>query len=67
MNREQTSKLFRYEHLPDFLQVASKPFHELAVNIIDSLPPSEERTLAIRSLWEAKNLTVYAVVDSNKG
>lgn len=56
--------LFRYEHLPPHLQEVSKPFYDLAVSLVDTLPPSSERTLALRSLWEAKNLAVFAKVEA---
>lgn len=64
MDEAGVRKLFRFEHLPDFLQSVSKPFHDLALDLINSLPPSPERTLAIRELWAAKNLAVYAAVDA---
>ena len=63
MDGPKVMKLFRYEHLPERLQAVSKPFHDLAVSLIYNLPNSAERTLAIRSLWEAKNLAVYAKVE----
>ncbi len=53
--------LFRYGHLPAHLQAASKPFYDLATSLAVILAPSDERTLAIQKLWEAKNLAVFAV------
>ncbi len=47
--------LFRYGHLPAHLQAASKPFYDLATSLAVILAPSDERTLAIQKLWEAKN------------
>lgn len=62
MNEAKIESLFRYAHLPEHLQAMSKPFHDLALSLIAELPQSAELTLAIRSLWEAKNLAVYAAV-----
>ena len=64
MKKTEVEKLFRYAHLPDFLQEASKPFYDLAMHLVDTLLPSAELTLAIRKLWEAKNLAVYSAVAS---
>lgn len=61
---DQVESLFRFGHLPEHLQEISKPFHDLAVTIVETLPPSAECTLALRSLWEAKNLAVFAKVES---
>lgn len=55
-----TATLFRYGHLSAPLQEVSKPFHDLA-QTLNAQPASAEITLAIRKLWEAKNLAVYAV------
>jgi hypothetical protein len=57
---ERLLKLFRYEQLPPALQVISKPFHDLAVHIIGTIPSNPERTLALRALWESKNNAVVA-------
>jgi len=59
MNEEKIESLFRYTHLPEHLQAVSKPFHDMALNIISQGPPSAEQTLAIRHLWDAKNLVVW--------
>jgi len=63
---EKVTSLFRYEHLPVHLQDASKPFHDLALFLTDHLPNSAEYTLALRSLWEAKNLAVFATVKARE-
>lgn len=61
---DKATSLFRYEHLPEHLQAVSKPFHDLAVSLVEELPASAECTLALRSLWEAKNLAVFAAVEA---
>lgn len=63
---DKVESLFRYAHLPEDLQAASKPFHDLAVHLTDTLPSSAEYTLALRSLWEAKNLAVFAAVEAKE-
>lgn len=66
MNEEKTKKLFRYDHLPPHLQEVSKPFYDLAVHLATSLQGSAEATLAIRKLWEAKNLAVWTAVEQKE-
>ncbi len=61
---DKATALFRYEHLPPHLQEVSKPFYDLAVSLVENLLPSAEVTLALRKLWEAKNLAVYAAVEA---
>lgn len=49
---------FAYSHLPAHLQAVSKPFCDLAQNIVDTLPQNPERTVALRKLLEAKDCAV---------
>lgn len=63
---DKVDSLFRYSHLPPHLQEHSKPFYNLAVHLTETLPSSAEYTLAIRSLWEAKNLAVLAAVEAKE-
>lgn len=60
---DKVESLFRFAHLPEALQQYSKPFYDMAVQLTEMLPPSAEYTLAIRKLWEAKNLAVFAAVE----
>jgi hypothetical protein len=53
-------KWFDYEHLPEKLQGASKPFWNLARHIITTTDPGPERTVALRKLLEAKDAAVRA-------
>lgn len=66
MTEDKVKSLFAFGHLPVHLQGVSEPFHDMAVYLVNSLPPSAELTLSLRSLWEAKNLAVYATVESLK-
>ena len=55
-------RYFHYSHLPLTLQIASKPFCDLAIFIIETLPRNAERTVALRKLLEAKDAGVRACV-----
>lgn len=61
-NEEPLLKLFRFKHLPGPLGDISEKFMLMACWIVDSQPRSAERTLALRALWDAKNLAVVARV-----
>lgn len=53
-------QFFDYAHLPQHLQIISKPFGDLAQQIVNSLPSNPERTMALRKLLEAKDCAVRA-------
>lgn len=55
-------QFFKYEHLPEHLQNVSRPFGELAKEIVDTLPDNPERTTALRKLLEAKDCAVRALL-----
>lgn len=57
---EPMMQFFSYSHLPESLQVVSRPFCELAEFIVASLPRNPERTVALRKLLEAKDCAVRA-------
>lgn len=59
---EHIHQFFRYDHLPPKLQAVSKPFGDLAQEIINNLPRNPERTVALRKLLEAKDAAVRALV-----
>ena len=59
---EPILQFFAYEHLRSDLQDVSKPFGELAVQIVDTLPRNPERTVALRKLLEAKDAAVRAKI-----
>jgi hypothetical protein len=50
---------FDHDHLPPHLAAVSAPFHEMAQHVIDQLPDNPELSSALRSLWDAKNSTVF--------
>ena len=51
-----------YEHLPTHLQEVSKPFCELAQTVADKASQSQETTVSLRKLLEAKDAAVRAVL-----
>jgi hypothetical protein len=57
---EPLLQFFAYKHLPEHLQVISKPFGELANLIVETLPRNPERTVSLRKLLEAKDCAVRA-------
>lgn len=52
---------FEYEHLPAHLQEVSKPFHDLANQLAESLV-GPEATVCLRKLLEAKDCAVRAAL-----
>lgn len=53
-------QFFSYEHLPPHLQETSKPFGDIARQIVETLPANAERTAGLRKLLEAKDCIVRA-------
>lgn len=51
---------FSFQHLPYELAAVSRPFVEMARNIVQSIPRNAERTVALRKLLEAKDAAVRA-------
>jgi hypothetical protein len=51
-------QFFTYSHLKEELREVSKPFCELAQEIVMNLPSNPERTVALRKLLEAKDCAV---------
>ena len=47
-------RFFKYGHLPPHLQAHSKPWADLARHVVESVPRSPERTVALRKLLEGK-------------
>lgn len=58
--QDRMLQFFAYAHLPPHLQEISKPFGELAQQIVDTLPANAERTAGLRKLLEAKDCIVRA-------
>lgn len=59
---EPILQFFKWEHLPPALGRVSKPFGELAEQLVANLPRNPERTVALRKLLEAKDAAVRAAI-----
>lgn len=57
---ERLLRYFQYSHLPEQLQTISIPFHELASQVVETVPAGPERTAGLRKLLEAKDCAVRA-------
>ena len=57
---EPIVQFFAYSHLREDLQAVSRPFCDLAITILETLPRNPERTVALRKLLEAKDAAVRA-------
>jgi hypothetical protein len=55
-------QFFAYSHLRDDLRPTSKLFHDLANDIVETLPENAERTVALRKLLEAKDCAVRSIL-----
>lgn len=62
MYEEKLLQFFTYSHLPEKLQAASKPFCDLAQQIVAEFPQNPERTVALRKLLEAKDCAVRSLI-----
>lgn len=61
--KEHIEQFFSWSHLQrEDLQNVSKPFAELARQIIATLPRNPERTVALRKLLESKDAAVRALI-----
>ena len=63
MATERMLRWFAYEHLPPHLQKASRPFCQLAMQIVETIAAGPERTVALRKLLESKDAAVRAVLE----
>lgn len=55
-------KYFAYDHLPQHLQLVSKPIGEVAEQMDAMLPPGAETSAGLRKLLEAKDCLVRAAL-----
>lgn len=53
-------KYFEYKHLPEHLQAISKPYCDIAEDIANNTPDSDEKVIGLRKLLEAKDCIVRA-------
>ncbi|WP_010112820.1 hypothetical protein [Acinetobacter sp. P8-3-8] len=59
-------KYFNYEHLPEHLQVVSKPIGDLARQMDAQLPDGPEKSTGLRKLLEAKDAFVRQALDKQQ-
>ena len=59
-------RFFDFGHLPPQLKEVASPFHRVAAWLVSNLPPSAERSAALRKLLEAKDCAVRAKVDETQ-
>lgn len=57
---EPILQFFAYDHLPEHLQEISRPFRDLAFELVKQLPRNPERETALRKMLEAKDCCVRA-------
>ena len=62
----QILKYFNYEHLPEHLQVVSKPIGDLARQMDEQLPDGPEKSTGLRKLLEAKDAFVRQALDKQQ-
>jgi hypothetical protein len=62
VNGEHIGQFFAFMHLPQNLQIVSRPFAMLAASVFIALPRNPERTVALRKLLEAKDAAVRAML-----
>lgn len=53
-------KYFNYDHLPEQLQLTSRPFHVLAKSMDKALPDGDQKDKFFQKLLEAKDCAVRA-------
>lgn len=57
---EDILRFFKVGHLPEHLAKVSRPFCDLALDLVHTLPRCPERSVALRKLLEAKDAAVRA-------
>ena len=57
---EPILQFFGYAHLREDLQPISRPFADLAMQVIEACPRNAERTVSLRKLLEAKDAAIRA-------
>lgn len=60
---EPILRFFKVGHLPEKLARVSRPFCDLALDLVQTLPRSAERTVALRKLLESKDAAVRAALE----
>ena len=61
--RPQIMRHFTFAHLPPHLAQVSKPFCELAEQVLGMTAPGAEQSVCLRKLLEAKDAAVRAHIE----
>ena len=64
---EHIMQFFAFSHLPENLQVISRPCAELAEKMVSEIPSNPELTVGLRKLLEAKDAFVRARLSKPAG
>lgn len=64
---DDVMQFFAYTHLPEHLRGTSKIFYDAAERVALTLPPNEQRKLALQRLKEAKDAAVCAKLAKQLG
>ncbi|RUX03172.1 MAG: hypothetical protein E5V51_00095 [Mesorhizobium sp.] len=59
---EHVMQFFAFTHLPPTLREISRPFGQMAEEIVRTLPRNQQRTMALNKLLEAKDAAVRAYI-----
>ncbi|MER9628395.1 hypothetical protein [Mesorhizobium sp. M0296] len=59
---EHVMQFFEFSHLPPTLKEISRPFSQMAEDIVRKLPRNQQRTMALNKLLEAKDAAVRAFI-----
>lgn len=62
LQQDPILRYFEYDHLRPELQLVSRPFCDLALEIVNRVPRNPERTVALRKLLESKDAAVRAAL-----
>jgi hypothetical protein len=64
MATDRLLQFFVSDHLPPAVQTISRPFDALAAQLVETCPPTAERTVTLRKLLESKDAAVRMVIDA---
>lgn len=66
MEKNPLLEYFAYSHLPEHLQAASKPFHDLAVSLVETHKPNVQLDIALQKLIETKDAAVRSALYTSR-
>ena len=66
MDDEPMLQWFSWDHLPPHLQAVSRKFWAVSNELVEILPRTPERTVALRKLLESKDAAVRCAVAKHR-